>query len=902
MQIRLIRQNHTDPRALFGRDHLQPESRRKKFNAHGCRVALSDKKSPEQIRVDGWEFSDFIVYMQRLGFLKGAFIVLIFAGIARSEIVRYAFEGHITSAGQPSPIVAIGTPVSGVISVDTSAPDTDPRPENATFSSPGFSYSIAAGQYQFSSLTGNTSWASDVPVVGGKYAQFSIFNGQNSFRLGDDSQYQHGPNVPQSAADLNAFTTLLVSSPALGTYGMDNAEFRRIPAAGGLTLKGDWTMDSHEGRRVEVSGNYAYVVTTVAMFKIFDLTDPLKPVETAEVALGNSIVTADVVVSGDYAYLAAPIPNNPAWDVRIVAVASKTNPQVVSGFVEEGNAQRLAIDGGNLYVGSNAGLSIYSLANPTQPQKLGSYSGLDVRAIAVRDGLAYVAAGTQGIVILDVSAPTAISRVGGTALADSDEAIDLVLSGNYAEVAANTAAAPAQSVGRLRIVDVSNPAAPVEVYASAPLEQRQMKSIEHIGSHAVIGGGSLHVIDTTNPLAPVEKSTLALRMGVTEIEALNGRLLVLNPAGLTVVDVSNPASPAQVAMHPLAIALGSGAIASRNGYLYAVDQMTGLLIFDVTNPATPRKVATIDIPLGNPFIDGDRLFMVWSDGFTIYSLADPLQPVRLGGYTTSFVMGFDVRDHLVFLGGADRYAIRVVDVTDPANPTVVSSYSPDAATAAGGLELVGNHVLLTAVNAAILYDATDPTNIQYIGPVAGSSSDFASDGTHFFVASDKLYAHDLANAPAIAKDSLELWAGSIVASEGRVVHVPGVQLIDARDISNIKMIDQKDWPANSVDLKGSRLYTAGSSAYGYTLGRTKVAVWDADLPELPASPSLSAVFTGGQVVLRWPEGFGPLSLYSTSELNTSWQLVTSSPILDGDHYVYTNRFPTAAAQFYKLAP
>lgn len=670
-----------------------------------------------------------------------------------------------------------------------------------------------------------------------------------------------------------------------------------------LTLKGQWTMDSQEGDAVAVSGNYAYVVTSMPYLQVYDLSEPTKPTQTGEAFLQEAIETRDVAVWGDYAYVAAPGAET-GPDVFIVSVADKANPQNVASFPVDGAAFTLTADNGRLYVGTSAGMAVYSLSNPTQPEKLGSFGGVDVRKIAIANDLAYLAAGTQGVVILDVSAPAAVSRVGGTILGEADDVVDLALSGNYVEVAANTSSLPSP-VGRLRIVDVSNPTAPVEVYASAQLEQGKMNSIKHIGSLAAIGGAALHLFDTTNPQAPVKRSALPLRLGVKEVESVNGRPLVLNRTGLTVIDIADPANPSPVAVYPMAIALG--AIASHGGYLYAPDQFTGLVIFDFTNPAAPKRATTVDIPFARPVIDGDRLFMVTQDGFTIYSLADPLRPVRLGAYTTSAVMGFDVKQNLVFLGGADRYAIRVVDVTDPAAPKVVSSYSPNADTAAGGLELVGNHVLLTAVGAAILYDATDPTNIQYVGPVAGSSSDFASDGTHFFVASDKLYAYDLANAPTGPKDTLELWAGTIEASEGRVVHgqaynQPGFELIDARDVSNLKIVDQKGLTAGAIDLKGSRLYTAGSAQFGFTLGRTTVAVWDALLPELPPEPSVSVTFADGQVVLRWPDEFGPLSLYSTSQLNTSWQLVTSSAVHEGNTYVYTNRFPLASAQFYKLAP
>ena len=128
---------------------------------------------------------------------------------------------------------------------------------------------------------------------------------------------------------------------------------------GQLTLKGQWTMDSQEGDAVAVSGNYAYVVTSMPYLQLYDLSDPGKPKQTGEAFLQAAIETRDVAVWGDYAYVAAPGAET-GPDVFIVSVADKANPQKVASFPVAGAAFTLTADNGRLYVGTSAGMAIYS--------------------------------------------------------------------------------------------------------------------------------------------------------------------------------------------------------------------------------------------------------------------------------------------------------------------------------------------------------------------------------------------------------------------------------------------------------------------------------------------------------------------------------------------------------------
>ncbi len=127
------------------------------------------------------------------------------------------------------------------------------------------------------------------------------------------------------------------------------------------------------------------------------------------------------------------------------------------------------------------------------PQLLGRWPYGTARAVAVSGSLAFVGSGTT-LLVLDVSAPSSPQLLGSVTLPELVDGI--AAAGSHAYVANGTSG--------LRVIDVSNPAAPVEVGVSDVTEEGAM-DVAVAGSHAYVAYGSLglRVIDVSEPSLPV---------------------------------------------------------------------------------------------------------------------------------------------------------------------------------------------------------------------------------------------------------------------------------------------------------------------------------------------------------------------------------------------------------------
>ncbi len=100
-----------------------------------------------------------------------------------------------------------------------------------------------------------------------------------------------------------------------------------------------------------------------------------------------------------------------------------------------------------------------------------------------------------------------------------------------------------------------------------------------------------------------------------------------------------------------------------------------LLIFDCSNRTLPMRVGSYPSSLGDVHVENDYLYLV-SNGVTIYSLADPVNPVFLGAVEST--KGFSVRSGVYgnYVISAFRDAgIQVYDCTDPTQPTICKDYN-----------------------------------------------------------------------------------------------------------------------------------------------------------------------------------------------------------------------------------
>lgn len=183
-----------------------------------------------------------------------------------------------------------------------------------------------------------------------------------------------------------------------------------------------------------------------------------------------SDIVSRMVVQGDQVYLGFfDLDDNGSGGFEIVDVSDENNPvRVVSEAIEPVNAAGevvdLDVDGTTLYITHNyLGLYRYDISDPASPRFLGRYSlyGAEYTSLSINGGVAYLATahgGIEGLLTLDIGDPSEVLLV-GTSLNEIP-----LQRGQASSLGGNLLALSYWDLNELRIVDVSDPQFPEEVF------------------------------------------------------------------------------------------------------------------------------------------------------------------------------------------------------------------------------------------------------------------------------------------------------------------------------------------------------------------------------------------------------------------------------------------------------
>lgn len=375
-----------------------------------------------------------------------------------------------------------------------------------------------------------------------------------------------------------------------------------------------------------LSGSMLFVADGFAGLRVLDVSNPATPVAVGALDTGGD--SKSVAVVGPIAFLA-----DGANGLRIVDVSNPASPVEVGAFETSGdtpaNTSAVTASGAIVYVADgDVGFKVLDVTNPEQPLLTDSYEvpGF-VQDVAVKGPLALLANDTQGLWVID---PGVLPATTVATLDTPGGNIGVVLDGDRAYLADGYAG--------IRIVDVTDPAAPTEVGAFdtqgfawdvairnelafvadgdyglvvidvADATAPRMLSVTLMPQPAIavtLDGGlayvatldsGVRIIDVSNPLAPIEIGVADTPGAALQVAVAGDHLYIADgPGGVRIVDVSTPTAPAERGSSQLH---GSYAFAVTvaNGYAYVTSGNAGLSILDVANPARPREVGFFDSP------------------------------------------------------------------------------------------------------------------------------------------------------------------------------------------------------------------------------------------------------------------------------------------------------------------
>lgn len=464
-------------------------------------------------------------------------------------------------------------------------------------------------------------------------------------------------------------------------------------------------------------------------FRVIDNRTPSSPRVVGLLERTNWF-NSDVVIHRTNAYLAAGVDG-----LHIIDLSNPEAPRLRAGLGLGGTAWSLTLSSNRACVAVDGNFRVVDVSNPDRPVTRGSLDlGLFVfGGLASSGAEVYAAAGTEGLIILDVtqaSAPrerarlrfdgeraSAVSVDGGFAYVSTDigvQVVDVTQPGTPVRVATLSGAARAAAVGAGRayvcdvnlglvVYDVTTPATPSRLAIAEPIRSAQALAVQGPLAFVADPTTGLHVIDLSRPSMPRYASQLELGGRAVAVTASEGRAYVSIEAGrgrgeLVMVDTSDALQPKEWRRVDLGPAVGAvyPALEASEGRVF-VGTLRGLSsgsgpftnrldIVDAGTAGEPSVLGGLDFigdtaaggarhPMSDLAVDGGRACLGYGPILQVLDVADSRNPVARGFLEVGGVVsGVAMEGQRAYVAnGTTR--ILVVDISNLAQPVKLGEYA-----------------------------------------------------------------------------------------------------------------------------------------------------------------------------------------------------------------------------------
>lgn len=427
-----------------------------------------------------------------------------------------------------------------------------------------------------------------------------------------------------------------------------------------------------------VVDSYLYIPAYVSGYYILKIINVSNPSAIKEVAFCNLRNCArDMFISGNYAYISGDS------GISIVDISTLSNLKEVGHWKYESQhcATSIFAWGKYAYFTNQYGMRIVDISNLSNLTEVGYFSG-NAMDVFVYGGYAYLADGSNGFEIIDVSLPSTPQKKAIYITPESPR--DICISGEYAYI-------PDGYHNGLRIVDISVPSNPYEVgLYETPDSSGLNDEICISGNYVYIANSSegLNIIDISNPIVPQLVGYYKMNMyDVYDIFVSGKYAYVVGDNGLHILDISIPPFPQKVCS--LYIHNAQDVFVSGNYAYIAADLFT---VVDISIPSNPKIVGCLPLVVSKIFVEGNYAYIT-NDRVRILDISNPANPYEVGycgtisGARNVFVSGS-------YAYATDEYGLSIIDVSDVSLPRKVGDYvipSPYLNCCAYGIFVIGNY-------------------------------------------------------------------------------------------------------------------------------------------------------------------------------------------------------------------
>ena len=299
--------------------------------------------------------------------------------------------------------------------------------------------------------------------------------------------------------------------------------------------------------------------------------------------------------------------------------------------------------------------------------------------VTTQGDLAFVATGSSGLQIMDISNPTHPEVIGYYAVSRKGVR-DLAVSGGLAFLA----------MGDLHIVDVSNPKRP-ELMSIVDSPDR-VSCVSVSGGYVYVGhrNRGLSMVDISTPEKPKEVGFVAGLEDITDVDISGNLIFVLTESGgLHIIEYSELDTPEEIGSIQIADNRDSRAIVVEDNVAFIADYSRGLYVVNVEDSSNPNIVGQLAGHFSDVEIEGDYAYAVEShwltpDAIRIIRITDPARPVLAGfweiegpgsGISISGKNAFVTFENRSYTGKTTP-GLKVYNIADWSEYEVIGSYHP----------------------------------------------------------------------------------------------------------------------------------------------------------------------------------------------------------------------------------
>ncbi len=455
----------------------------------------------------------------------------------------------------------------------------------------------------------------------------------------------------------------------------------------------------------------------------------------------------DVYVSGSIAACAAL-----GAGVDIFDISDPAHPVLRANFDTSYNCLGVCINGNRIYAAdANAGLHIIDISNLAAPSLLGSYDTQGAQDVLLVGNIAYVANQAMGLYLIDISNPEA-PVLSGTFATEID-AERLFISGSTAYIV--------DVQTGLEIIDISDPLHPRHLTTRLNKDATGIKVTNNIACFS-IGWNGVELLDVSNPAAPQLLATIKNGNSyLTKDAFITGKRLfaATTGSGLQIFNITDPAAPAlsgSIAINgtprDLVLAGTTALIACESGGLalfniaegveatevgrydhsgealsvsaagqtaYLAEDEGNLQIIDISNPQTPTRIGHFDNSAGAQQVQviNGRAYIGANYKFMIVDVGNPAQAVEIGSCSLpdQYCKAIQVDGNRVYIANFSA-GLLIIDISDPASPTIIGNYQPGNSIYVFGVQVVGTTAYVGCYSSGLhIVDISNPASPSLIG-------------------------------------------------------------------------------------------------------------------------------------------------------------------------------------------